>query len=224
MNIGMVLFPRLTQLDLTGPFEVFSRMPGTNVWIVSKNLEPVRCERGLTIMPNVTFADCPEIDILFAPGGTGVNQAMQDEEIVDFVRTRGEKATWVTSVCTGSLLLATAGLLDGYKATSHWTALPLLSKFPVEVLPDRIVKDRNRVTGGGVTAGIDFALLLCSIIHGEEAAREIQLLIEYNPAPPFDSGHPATARKETLDRVVERRKKAQVERERIVSEVLKIKR
>jgi len=193
LAIGMVLFPGLTQLDLTGAYEVLARMPDTRVHLVASTLDPVRSEWGLTILPDVTFADAPALDVLCVPGGWGVNAYLDDEELLDFLRARGEHARYVTSVCSGALLLGAAGLLRGYRATTHWLSLDLLPLLGAEAIRQRVVRDRNRVTGGGVTAGIDFGLALAAELFGPDTAQRIQLAIEYAPAPPFDSGSPDTA-------------------------------
>lgn len=192
-TIGMVLFPGLTQLDLTGPYEVFSRLPDTTILLLAASREPVRTEKGMLLMPDATFAEAPPLDVLFVPGGPGIGGAMEDEVFMAFLRGQGAQAAYVTSVCTGALLLAAAGLLDGYRATTHWLSLGLLRKFNVAVVEERVVTDRNRITGGGVTAGIDFGLVLAAQWHGEETAKKIQLMMEYDPAPPFQSGSPREA-------------------------------
>jgi cyclohexyl-isocyanide hydratase len=189
----MVLFPGLTQLDLTGAYEVLARMPGTRVHLVASTLDPVRSEWGLTIVPDATFDNAPALDVLCVPGGWGVNERLQDEELLDFLRTRGEHARYITSVCSGALLLGAAGLLRGYRATTHWLSLDLLPLLGAEPARQRVVRDRNRVTGAGVTAGIDFGLALAAELFGPVVAQRIQLAIEYAPAPPFDSGSPDTA-------------------------------
>ncbi|MFN8353904.1 MAG: DJ-1/PfpI family protein [Spirosomataceae bacterium] len=194
MKIGLLLFPNFTQLDLTGPYEVFSRAPEAQVYLIAKNREPVCSEKTLSILPTATFADCPLLDILCVPGGPGVGDVMTDPETLAFLQVQAAQARYVTSVCTGALILAAAGLLDGYKATTHWLSLELLRMFPaVEVLEQRVVQDRNRFTGGGVTAGIDFGLSVVAAIYGDEVAQRIQLSIEYDPAPPFDAGSPHKA-------------------------------
>lgn len=190
MHIGLLLFPRLTQLDLTGPYEVFARMPGATVHLVWKSLDAVTCDRGLGLLPNATFGDCPQLDVICVPGGPGQIDLMDDHETLDFLRRQAPGAAWITSVCTGALVLGAAGLLRGYRATTHWAShdqLALLGAVPVQ---ERWVVDRNRVTGGGVTAGIDFALKLAALTHGDDVAKAIQLSIEYDPAPPFDAGSP----------------------------------
>ncbi len=188
-KIGMVLFPAFTQLDLTGPYEVLSRLPDTTILLLAASREPVRSEKGLAIVPDATFDEAPLLDVLFVPGGPGTSGVMEDEAFIGFLRKQGQQAAYVTSVCTGALLLAAAGLLDGYKATTHWLSLSLLRKFNVVVVEEaRVVTDRNRITAGGVTAGIDFGLVLAAEWHGEELAKSIQLMVEYDPAPPFRSG------------------------------------
>ncbi len=193
LSIGMVLFPNLTQLDFTGPYEIFAKLPNTRLHLLAENLEPIRSERGLSFLPDTTFAECPPLDMLFVPGGSGVNSKMEDKNFLNFLKTQGEKASYVTSVCTGSLLLAAANLLQGYRATTHWQYLDLLQMFGVETVQQRIVIDRNRVTGAGVTSGIDFALVIAAEFFGDKIAQEIQLGMEYNPQPPFQSGSLQTA-------------------------------
>jgi cyclohexyl-isocyanide hydratase len=193
LQIGMLLYPGLTQLDLTGPFEVLQRVPDTRVHLVWKDTQPVRADSVLAIVPTTAFADCPPLDIVFAPGGSGKVAVMSDPVVLEFLRHHGRTAKYVTSVCTGALILGAAGLLDGYNATTHWAFVELLPQFGARYTPGRVVVDRNRITGGGVTAGIDFALRLVAELAGEELARTIQLGLEYDPAPPFASGHPDVA-------------------------------
>lgn len=193
MNIGMLIFPDMTQLDFTGPYEVFVQVPKCEVKVIAKSLQPVAAKGGLKFLPDTTLADAPPLDLVFVPGGPGVNALMEDREVLEFLRRQAEKAKYVTSVCTGALVLGAAGLLKGYSATTHWASLGLLPVFGATALPDRVVTDRNRITGGGVTAGIDFALTVAAQVAGPEVAKRIQLLIEYNPAPPFACGHPSTA-------------------------------
>ena len=200
MRVAMLLFPRLTQLDLTGPYEVLSRAPGAQVDLVAATREPVASENGLAIVPTTTFADAPPCDLLFVPGGPGVNEAMLDEATIAFLRRQAEGARFVTSVCTGALVLGAAGLLDGYEATTHWASMEFLPAFGARPVKARFHIDRNRITGGGVTAGIDFALFVVAQLHGEATAKSIQLAIEYAPAPPFESGTPDVADAETLER------------------------
>ena len=193
MNVVMLLYPRLTQLDLTGPFEVFSRFKELSVHLAWKTTEPVTDGAGLKLLPSVSLADCPQADILFVPGGPGQLPLMEDEEVLDFLRRQAAGATYVTSVCTGSLVLAAAGLLTGYKATCHWLSLEQLACFGIKPVAERVVIDRNRVTGAGVTSGIDFALTLAAQLFGEERTKRVQLAMEYDPAPPFAGGSPASA-------------------------------
>ena len=193
LSIGMVLFPGLTQLDLTGAYEVLARMPDTRVHLVASTLQPVRSEWGLTILPDTTFADAPPLDMLCVPGGWAVDRHLDDRELLDFLRSRSERARYITSVCSGALLLGAAGLLRGHRATTHWMSLDLLSLLGAEPVRQRVVRDGNRITGGGVTAGIDFGLAVAAELFGPTAAQRIQLAIEYAPAPPFESGSPHTA-------------------------------
>ncbi len=193
MRIAFLLFPGITQLDLTGPAQFLSRLPDAKVDLVWDNLDPVPTDAGFSILPTATFADVPRADVLCVPGGMGVAQVINHAPALDWVRQVGSEATWVTSVCTGALLLGAAGLLRGYKATTHWAWHDLLSLFGAEPVQARTVIDRNRATGGGVTAGIDFALTLIAAIAGEDHAKAVQLALEYDPAPPFNTGTPAKA-------------------------------
>lgn len=203
MNVVMLLFPRLTQLDLTGPFEVFTRFHEIRVHLVWKSLDPVTDSSGLRLLPTATFADAPQADILFVPGGPGQMALMEDADTLDFLRRQAAGATWITSVCTGSLVLAAAGLMTGYRATCHWSSIDQLALFGVTPVAERVVVDRNRVTGAGVTSGIDFGLTLGALLFGEERARRAQLGMEYDPAPPFAGGTPASAPAGTVQAVRE---------------------
>lgn len=196
--IGMLIFPRLTQLDMTGPYEVLARLPNTRVHLVAHSMKPVRTDRGMEILPTITFADCPQLDIVMVPGGPGQQELMEDTEVLEFLRRQAAGAKYVTSVCTGSLVLGAAGLLRGKRATSHWAALEHLKPLGAIPVSQHVVMDGNIITGAGVTSGIDFALAVAALIEGEETARQIQLQIEYDPSPPFNSGSPATAPAETL--------------------------
>lgn len=193
LHIGLLLYPGLTQLDLTGPFEVFHRIPDAQVHLVWKDLAPVRADSGLQLLPTTTLAECPPLDVVCVPGGFGQIALMDDAEVLDFLRTQARTARYVTAVCTGSLLLGAAGLLDGYRATTHWGFVELLAAYGARHAPGRAVVDRDRITGGGVTAGIDFALVVAAELAGEDVAKRIQLGLEYNPAPPFACGHPDVA-------------------------------
>jgi cyclohexyl-isocyanide hydratase len=193
LDIGLLLFPNMTQLDMTGPYEVFAAIPGAKVHVLWKTIEPVTTDRGLRMLPTTAFGECPKLDVVCVPGGPGQTALMQDQEVLGFLKAQAEHCAWVTSVCTGSLLLGAAGLLRGYRATTHWLSLDLLALLGAEPIAERIVIDRNRVTGAGVTSGIDFALFLTAKLRGDAVARAIQLMIEYDPAPPFGSGSPKTA-------------------------------
>lgn len=199
MHIAMLLYPNMTQLDLTGPFEVFAMMPDTAIDLVWKDRDPVRDGNGLTIVPSATLADCPQADIVFVPGGFGQAALMDDDDVLGWLRGQAAGARYVTSVCTGSLVLAAAGLLTGYRATSHWHWIDQLALFGAEPVAERVVIDRDRITGAGVTSGIDFALTIAAQLHGEVTARTIQLAIEYDPDPPFAGGHPTRETPEIVD-------------------------
>lgn len=201
MKIGMLIFPDMTQLDFTGPYEVFAQLPGSQVLVIAKSLEPVAAIGGLRFLPDTTMHDAPQLDLLFVAGGPGVGALMEDRATLEFLRRQAEQARYVTAVCTGALVLGAAGLLKGYRATTHWLSMELLPLFGAEAVADRVVIDRNRITGGGVTAGIDFALTIAKEVAGEDAAKSIQLLIEYDPAPPFACGHPDTADAAVVDAV-----------------------
>jgi len=193
LQIGLLLFPDVTQLDLTGPWEVFARTPGVECHLVWKDLQPVRSDRGLSILPTTSFADCPPLDVICVPGGPGQIALMSDDVTLNFLRQQADQAKWVTSVCTGSLVLGAAGLLKGYRATSHWSSVDQLALLGAEPVSQRVVRDRNRISGAGVTSGIDFALTLVAEIAGDAVAKAVQLQMEYDPEPPFTSGSPHTA-------------------------------
>jgi cyclohexyl-isocyanide hydratase len=194
-TIAMLVYPDFTVLDLVGPHHVFSVLEGYEVQLVGKSTELVTSDTGLSVKPTLAIKDCPEeLAVLFVPGGTtGTVVAMGDADILAFLKSRGAKSDYVTSVCTGSLVLGAAGLLRGYKATSHWVARDILKLLGAEPVDERVVFDRNRVTGGGVTAGIDFALALAARLKDESYAKSVQLLMEYSPSPPFKAGTPAEA-------------------------------
>jgi cyclohexyl-isocyanide hydratase len=217
LQIGLVLFPKVTQLDFTGPLQVFSNLPGAKVHLIWKRIEPVPSDSVLALTPTIAFADCPQLDVICVPGGLGTNDMIGDEEMLDFLRRQAVEAKYITSVCTGSLVLGAAGLLRGYRAATHWTAMEFLSAFGATPTKTRVCVDRNRVTGGGVTAGIDFALTLVSIMVGRPAAEAIQLGLEYNPAPPFNSGSPDTAPPEVLALMKDRIAAAQQRRGELIA-------
>src|SRR6266699_4272203 len=193
LQIGLVLFPKVTQLDFTGPLQVFASVPGAKVHLIWKRIEPVPSDSVLTLTPTVTFADCPQLDVICVPGGVGTDDMVNDEEMLAFLRMQALGTKYITSVCTGSLVLGAAGLLRGYRAATHWTAMEFLKEFGATPTNTRVCIDRNRVTGGGVTAGIDFALTLVSMLLDRTTAEAIQLRLEYNPAPPFNARSPDTA-------------------------------
>ena len=193
IHIGLLLFPDLTQLDLTGPYEVFTKFPNADVHLLWKTLEPVGAGGGMQLLPTTTFAESPQLDLVCVPGGAGMNALLNDGETLDFVRRQASGARYVTSVCTGSLVLGAAGLLKGRRATTHWMSLPMLAAFGCEPVAERVVVDGNVITGGGVTAGIDFALTVAGEWFGADIARRIQLGIEYDPHPPYDAGAPERA-------------------------------
>jgi len=198
IDIAFLLFPQVTQLDLTGPAQVLSRLGEARIHLVSGSRDPVPTDAGFAIVPTSTYAEVPAADILCVPGGLGVADVMDDRAAMDWVRSIGSDAAWVTSVCTGSLILCAAGLIHGYRAACHWAWRDQLTLFGAEPVAERVVFDRNRVTGGGVTAGIDFALALTAAIRGERHAKLVQLSLEYDPAPPFRAGSPEAAGEELV--------------------------
>lgn len=193
MNIGFVLFPMVTQLDFTGPLQVLSRLPGGKVAILAESMEPVPSDAGLSLVPTHTFGNAPRLDVLCVPGGYGVVSAISNASLMAYIAKAAAEARYVTSVCTGAFILGAAGLLEGKRATTHWAYTHLLEEVGAIHKPDRVVRDDNIFTGGGVTAGIDFALTLVAEISGQAVAEAIQLAIEYDPDPPFQSGHPSRA-------------------------------
>lgn len=197
-RIVFILYPRLTQLDFTGPYEVLARMPNAEVIIASKDGGELKTEMGLTFANLRALADVERADMIMIPGGPGQTEAMQDQAFMAEVKRLGESAQYVTSVCTGSLILAAAGLLNGKRAGSHWAYRELLGMFGAVPDDARVVRDGNAITGGGVTAGIDIALTIVADLAGEKVAKMIQLAIEYAPAPPFNCGRPETADAETI--------------------------
>ena len=200
IRVAFLLFPNVTQLDLTGPAQVLSRLGNVTIDLVASNRDPVMTDAGFALLPTASFADARACDILCVPGGFGTADAVEDAATLDWVRQAASGAAWITSVCTGSLILGAAGLLQGYRATTHWASHHMLARFGAIPVQERIVFDRNRVSGGGVTAGIDFALALTAVIRGEDHARLVQLSLEYDPAPPFAAGSPTGAGPEILAR------------------------
>jgi cyclohexyl-isocyanide hydratase len=203
IRIATVLFPGLTQLDLTGPFEVLNTSPFTEIDVLWHRLEPVIAQGGLVLTPTATFEDYGAADVLFVPGGPGVLEAMQDDALLAFVAAAAKNVRFLTSVCTGSLVLAAAGLLIGKRATCHWSSIELLALMGARPVSERVVEDGNIITGAGVTSGIDFGLTVAARLLGQDAAERIQLLLEYDPAPPFQSGSPARASEATVSGVTD---------------------
>ena len=216
VTVGIVLFDGLTQLDLTGAYEVLARMPNTRVLLVAEHDVAVRSEWGLRILPDSTFDTAPALDVLCVPGGWGVNAQLENNVLLEFLRTRGPRARYVTSVCSGALLLGAAGMLHGYRATTHWMSLDLLRHFGATPIARRVVRDGDRITGAGVTAGIDFGLVLAAELFGDAVAQRIQLAIEYRPVPPFNSGAPDPAPAEVRAAVLEASRESLIERHAIV--------
>jgi len=208
IKVAMLVHDDMILLDLTGPMTAL--VPAmSDIHLVARNRSPVRTDVGIMVQPTSTFDECPaDLDVLFVPGGlTGSLAAMDDAATTAFLADRGSRAKWVTSVCTGSLVLGAAGLLRGYRATSHWYVRDLLPLMGAVMVKDRVVTDRNRITGGGVTAGIDFGLVLVAQLRGEDYAKRIQLILEYDPKPPFSAGSPETAGPQLVQDVLERRAK-----------------
>ena len=192
-QIGLLLFPNLTQLDLTGPYEVFARVRDADVHLVWKTLDPVKADSGLGLLPSRTLQDCPRLDVVCVPGGPGVDALLSDRDVLAWLASAADNARFVVSVCTGSLLLGAAGLLEGRTAGSHWASRHMLSHFGATPSDERVVMDGNIITGGGVTAGIDVALRVVAELAGQGTAEAIQLGMEYDPQPPFTAGSPRTA-------------------------------
>jgi transcriptional regulator GlxA family with amidase domain len=192
-TIGIVLYDRFTALDAVGPYEVLCRLPGSTVRWIAADRNPVRSDRSLVLVPDATFDDAPRLDVVLVPGGPGQFDVMNDERLLGFIRRAADGARYVTSVCTGSLLLAQAGLLTGKKATTHWLAMDVLPTLGAEPVRERLVRDGNVWTAAGVSSGIDLALALAAELSDERTAQAIQLGIEYDPKPPFDAGAPGKA-------------------------------
>lgn len=217
-HIGLLLFPQLTVLDLIGPYEVFCRLPDTRVDLIWHTLAPVITEHGLPLQPTLSCEDTQYLDVLCIPGGFGVTPLLNDAPTIDFIRRVGSQARFVTSVCSGALLLGAAGLLQGRRAATHWASMDMLADFGAIPTDERFVHDGKVVTGGGVTAGIDFALYLAAQLQDQAIAEAIQLGIEYNPAPPFDAGHPSCARPPLVAAARERMREPQARRRALVQQ------
>ena len=216
-RIGLLLFPDITQLDMTGPYEVFTKLPEAEVHLVWKSLDPVTANGGMQITPTTTFASCPQLGLVCVPGGPGMNPLLNDEETLAFLRKQAAGARYITSVCTGALVLGAAGLLKGKRAATHWMSRDMLKAFGATPVAERVVVDGNVITGGGVTAGIDFALTVAAQAFGEDLAKAIQLGIEYDPHPPFAAGSPEGAGPAIVEKARAGASKRQAERAEAVA-------
>lgn len=201
LEIGGLILPDMDQCDFTGPFEALSRIPNSTFHTLWKDKSIVRDMRGLQLVPDTSFAEAPQLDVLLVPGGYGQEAAAANEEVLAFIREQAKRALYVYSVCTGALLCGAAGLLRGRKATTHWTAMEALPFYGAIPSNERVVVDGNYVSAGGVTSGIDGALILAALLRGDQIAKELQLYMAYDPQPPFDSGSPATAPADVLSNV-----------------------
>jgi cyclohexyl-isocyanide hydratase len=219
LKIGFLVFPRVQQLDLTGPHDVFASIPDACVHLIWKTHEPLASSSGLLLTPTTTFDDCPSLDVLCVPGGAGVADLMEDDETLSFIRRQAGHVRFVSSVCTGALVLGAAGLLNGRRATTHWGFHHLLGPLGAIPVKARVVRDGTLMTGGGVTAGIDFALTMVAELIGESQAQAIQLMLEYAPAPPFDAGSPDTAPGDVLDAVEKRLQASRAQRDAVVERI-----
>jgi cyclohexyl-isocyanide hydratase len=199
-TIGMIVFDNMTNLDFVGPADIFARIPNKRLLVLAKTLDPITTDSGCRVLADTLLRDAPKLDLMFIGGGPGTTALMEDEEMLSFLRAREPDAQWVTSVCTGALVLGAAGLLRGYKAATHWTAMEVLGLLGAEPVNQRVVIDRNRITGGGVTAGIDFGLTILEKLYGADFAQTVQLGQEYAPQPPFNAGTPETAPPAVVER------------------------
>lgn len=219
LRFGILCFPGVQQLDLTGPYEVFASARDTRVQLVWKDRQPLRSATGLMLTPDTSFDDAPDFDVLCIPGGGEVNALLTDDVVLAFIRNRAPKARFVTSVCTGSLVLGKAGLLQGKRAATHWNAMDFLPSFGAIPVAERVVQDGSLITAGGVTSGIDFWLTVIAALLGREEAETIQLALEYAPAPPFDGGLPDSAPADVLELARVRLSGSRREREVLLGEV-----
>ncbi len=220
IEIGFLIFPNIQQLDFTGPYEVFASAPDVRVHLVWKTLQPVLSVTGLPFTATVTLQDCPKLDVFVVPGGRGVNALLQDDEIINFLRSQASSVRYLTSVCTGSVALGAAGLLKGKRATTHWSSFDLLPQFGAIPVQERVVVDGNLITAGGITSGIDFGLVVLTELLGRSIAEKVQLMLEYDPSPPFHCGTPSTARPEIVAEVRQDSRFSREERERFVAEII----
>jgi cyclohexyl-isocyanide hydratase len=216
ITVGFLVFPDMQLLDLAGPYEIFSALPDCDIHLFWKTREPLACSAGMLFQPTTTLDDGPLVDVLCIPGGVGINPLLLDKEVQAWVQRQASAARFVSSVCTGALLLGAAGLLAGQRATTHWRYHDLLAEFGAIPVRQRVVRDGNLITGGGVTAGMDFGLVLVAALRGQAAAEEIQLALEYAPEPPFQAGRPEDAPKDTLEVVRRRTETLRAERERMI--------
>jgi cyclohexyl-isocyanide hydratase len=219
-HVGILVFPGVQQLDLTGPYEVFASLPDTKVHLIWKDRAPITSATGLVLGPTMTFGECPKLEVICVPGGGGVNALLEDAETLAFIRAQARQARYVTSVCTGSLVLGAAGLLKGRKATTHWYAHDFLEKFGAIPVHGRVVRDGNLITAGGVTAGIDFGLAVVAELVGRTEAEAIQLGLEYAPEPPFTAGTPEEAPSAVVAAVKERLAPTRKAREAIIARLV----
>lgn len=217
LSFGILVFPQVQQLDLTGPYEVFASARDAQVHLIWKDTAPLKAATGLTLTPTTTLAECPQLDVLCVPGGSGVNPLLTDEHVLAFLRERAGQVRYLTSVCTGSLVLGMAGLLKGKRATSHWNAHDLLARFGAIPTEGRVVRDGNLITAGGVTSGIDFGLTVIAELLGEEEAQLIQLSLEYAPQPPFRAGTPQEAPEAILAAARQRLAGSRAAREKLLA-------
>ncbi len=217
-RIGLLLFPDITQLDMTGPYEVFTKFPDAEVHLVAKTLDAVTANGGMQILPTTKLSACPQLDVVCVPGGAGMNPLLNDPETLEFLKSQAKGARYVTSVCTGALVLGAAGLLKGRRAATHWMSREMLRDFGAIPVAERVVMDGNVITGGGVTAGIDFALTVAAEAFGPDLAKAIQLGIEYDPQPPFNAGSPEGAGTAIADKARASAAKRQAERQVAVNQ------
>ncbi len=220
MKVNIIIVPKMVQLDITGPFEVLARTPGWSIDLVATSMEPVQTDEGLTLLPTKTRDDADPSDILVIPGGTGIDFAMVDSKWVDYAARESERARYVFGICTGSFLLAAAGVLRGRRAGAHWQARDLLAGFGVTPSNERMTIDGKFYTSGGVTSGIDMALRVVADAAGIDTAQRIQLAIEYDPDPPFEGGTPSTSPQHIVDAVLESSRARRAEREKLVAQAI----
>jgi cyclohexyl-isocyanide hydratase len=219
LQIGFLVFPRVQQLDLVGPHDVLASLPGATTQLIWKTREPVASSNGLVLTPTTTYDECPPLDVICVPGGSGTVDLLRDVQTIEFIRQQAAGARYVTSVCTGALLLGAAGLLRGRRATTHWAFQSLLDAFGAIPTRARVVRDGNLITGGGVTAGIDFGLTMAAELMGVEEAQAVQLDLEYAPAPPFDAGDPDVAPRAVVELVMQRLERGIAAQRSVVREI-----